>query len=159
MYNNTANIKDYVTLILSEADENPSNGIYRWLIPTTYYTNQRSKVCTVRIVNANLTPTSLHNSILIDYANGGLNSYNKKQRHVIGHAKLMDHSNKSFYINDSKIYLLTNARPDSITLKFIKESDAQEKLMANGAITLEFCYYNAESTNESLHNQFTNTLK
>jgi hypothetical protein len=96
---------------------------------------------------------------LIDYANGGLNSYNKKQRHVIGHAKLMDHSNKSFYINDSKIYLLTNARPDSITLKFIRESNAQEKLMANGAITLEFCYYNAESTNETLHNQFTNTLK
>lgn len=159
MYNNTANIKDYVTLFLNEADENPVDGVYRWLIPTTYYTNQRSTVCTVSIVAANLTPVQTHNSVLVDYANGGVNSYNKKQRYIIGHAKLMDHTNKSFYIDGGKIKLLTNARPDSITLKFIKENDGLEKEMANGTITLEFCYYNAESTNANYHNQFTNSLK
>jgi hypothetical protein len=159
MYDNTLNIKDYVTLFLSEADEKPANGIYTWRIPQTYYSNQRSTVCTVSIVAANLTPTSLHNSVLVDYANGGINSYNKKQRHIIGHAQVKDHGAKSFFIDKGNIELLTNARPDKITLKFIKESDALEKEMANGTITLQFCYYNAEETNANYHNEFTRTLK
>ena len=167
MYDNKLNIKDYVTLFLSEAD-NTANGVYTWRIPSTYYTNQRSTVCTVSIVSANLTPSSVHNSVLIDYANGGVNSYHakfkavdlpKSRRHIIGHAQLKDHANKAFFIDKGNIELLTNARPDTITLKFVKESDTLEKQMASGVITLQFCYYNAEETNANYHNEFTRTLK
>lgn len=159
MYDNTLNIKDYVTLFIHEADENPSNGIYTWRIPSTYYTNQRSTVCTVSVVSANLTPAQTHNSVLIDYANGGVNSYNKNQRYIIGHAQLMDHTNKSFFIDGGNIELLTTARPDTITLKFVKENDGLEKEMTNGTVTLQYCYYNADSTNANYHNEFTRTLK
>lgn len=167
MYDNTLNIKDYVTLFLSEAD-NPSNGVYTWRIPQTYYTNQRSTICTVSVVAANLTPASLHNSVLIDYANGGVNSLHakfkpldvpKSQRYIIGHAKVMDHASKSFFIDKGNIELLTTARPDIITLKFVKENDGLEKEMTNGTVTLQYCYYNADSTNANYHNEFTRTLK
>lgn len=167
MYDNTANIKDYVTLFLTEADEKPAvlqngnfeAGAFTWRIPTTYYTNQRSTVCTVSIVNANLTSGDTHTSVLINYLNGGVNIYSKNQKYIIGHAFVSDHTNKAFYIDDSKIKLLTNARPDKITLDFIKETDGKSKSMATGSITLEFCYYNSESTNANYHNQFTNSLK
>ena len=158
MYNKLE-IKDYITLFLREADENPAHGVYSWRIPQTYYTNQRSNVCTVSVAGGNLTPATTHNSVLIDYANGARNIYSKKQRYIIGHGKLVDHSNKAFYVEPKGIELLCNARPEKITLKFIKESDALEKQMADGCITLVYCYYNAEETNAHLFNGFTNTLK
>jgi len=151
-------IKDYVTLFLEEADVNALDGKYVWNIPSGYYTNQRSQVCTVSIVAGSITPVSIAAGLLVDYGNGGLNTYNKNQRYIIGHGQLTSDDNNAFYIYGG-IDLLTTARPDKISLNFLRETDQLEGIILAGGITLEFCYYNEAETTANYHNQFTPTLK
>jgi len=151
-------IKDYITLFLNEADVNALDGKYVWNIPSGYYTNQRSQVCTVSIVAGSVTPVNMTVGCLIDYGNGGINSYNKKQRHIIGHGQLTSDVNNAFYFHGG-VALLTTARPDKIALNFINETDQLEGIMLAGSVTLEFCYYNEAETTANYHNQFTPTLK
>lgn len=161
MYDNKLSIKDYVTLLLTDADENPEDGVYTWNIPTTYYTNQRSNVCTVSIVGCNLQTVASQATLVINYVNGASNIYSKdNQTYLIGHCEYhADHGTHGAYtIIDRQINLLTTARPNKITLEFLNDNLVLND-MATGIVTLEFCYYNAEETNDNLHNQYTNTLK
>lgn len=150
-------IKDYITLFLSEADVT-TGGRYTWNVPIAYYTNQRSTVCTVSIVGGSVHTTYTERGMLVDYKNGGLNSYNKRQRHIIGHGQMSDDTNNVYYIRGG-IDLLVAARPDKITLALINEVDRLEHVASSGALTLQFCYYNASDVSSDLHSQFTPTLK
>lgn len=151
-------IKDYVTLFLNEADVNAFDGRYTWNIPSGYYTNQRSQICTVSIVAGSITPFKSSIGLFVDYGNGGINSYNKKQRHIIGHGQLTSDDYDAFYLHGG-VDLLTTARPDTISLNFVQETDQLEGRILAGGITLEFCYYNESETTANYHNQFTPTLK
>lgn len=161
MYGNQYHIKDYMTLLLTDA-HNPGDGIFIWEnIPTGYYTNQRASVCTVSVVGANLTVAGTHSNLLINYANGGTNIYSQaNQWSVISHCNYeKDHgTHGSFTVDRKQVELLTNARPQQITLEFRTDNLVRQD-MTTGVVTLEFCYYNAEETSSNYHNQFTPTLK
>ena len=165
-YSNKYNIKDYVTLFISEADNTPSNvgsggtnpgGVYTWKIPQSFFSNQRSNVCTVGIMTGSISGVYTSHGVVVDYRSG-LNSYSKKQRHIIGHGHSIGFKENEYFFENTDIELLVNARPDSISLGFYSEADNGAKVVAAGSITLAFCYYNASETNANLHNQFTPTL-
>lgn len=161
MYDNTMTIKDYVTLFLNEGTL-ISTGIYEWQIPSTYYTDQRSTVCTVSVVGANIASSGTHTNILIEYSNGGNNIYSKDNNtYVIAHCQHESTGaggNSLYKAFPQEIELLTTARPQVIRLRFLTGTKGVQA-MDNGCITLKYCYYNSEHVNKDLHNQYTNTLK
>lgn len=161
MYENTLSIKDYLNLFLGDANV-LSAGIYEWDIPSTYYTNQRSTVCTVSVCGANLKSAGPHTNLMIEYSNGGRNIYSKDNNtYVIAHCQHEDSGgggNALYKAFSQDIQLLTTPRPQKIRLRFIHSNNANQA-MESGCVTLKFCYYNAEETNKDLHNQYTNTLK
>ena len=87
MYGNQYNIKDYMTLLLTDA-HNPGDGIFIWEnIPTGYYTNQRASVCPDSVVGANLTGAAKDSNLMMNYADGRTNIYSQtNQLSVIAHS-------------------------------------------------------------------------
>ena len=167
---NVANIKDYVTLFFDESLTVFNSTLFTWSIPASYYSNQRSRVCSVSIVDATITTDTLFKSILIDYINGGFNSYSTaKRRNVIGQMSIVETSGglSTYVIShvSEPIRLLTNARPDKIQIKLLKTDNTEIRdtdiyfIGAGGCITLAFTYYDAEETDKQLHNQYTNVLR
>jgi len=161
MYNNGMSIKDYVSLFIGDAT-NISTGVYEWDIPATYYTNQRSTVCTVSVVGSSLYASGPHTNLMIEYRNGARNTYSQNNNtYIISHTQHeYSASNTTSYYKSFKedIELLTTARPEKIRLRFLHDNGVSQS-MGSGCVTLKFCYYNAEETNHELHNQYTNTLK
>jgi hypothetical protein len=161
---NGANIKDYVTLFLNDAVVSANATLFTWSIPATYYSNQRSRVCSVSVVSANIITDVELKTIILDYVNGGFNTYSSSNgRHIVAHLGVSDFTNKIFETShrSEPINLLTNARPDKIQLKFFNglNGSLNEDDLDFGCITLAFTYYDAEETNKQLHNQYTNVLR
>ena len=73
---NGANIKDYVTLFLEDAVFLENDTLFTWSIPVTYYSNQRSRVCSVSVISANIITNMAftNKTIILDYVNGGFNT-------------------------------------------------------------------------------------
>jgi hypothetical protein len=161
---NGANIKDYVTLFLNDAVVSANATLFTWSIPATYYSNQRSRVCSVSVVSANIITDVEFKTIILDYVNGGFNTYSSSnRRHIVAHLGVSDFTNKIFETShrSEPINLLTNARPDKIQLKFFDGFNnlLDEDDLNYGCITLAFTYYDAEETDKQLHNQYTNVLR
>jgi hypothetical protein len=162
---NGANIKDYVTLFFEDSGAVAGDKIFTWSIPVSYYSNQRSRVCSVSIVSANISTRGQYKTaISIDYVNGGFNSYStSNQRHIIGHAGVVDYTQKIYETLQGyeAIRLLTNARPDKIQLRFLNYDNLELSTsdILGFIITLAFTYYDAEETDKQLHNQYTNVLR
>ena len=162
---NVANIKDYVTLFFDESLTVFNSTLFTWSIPASYYSNQRSRVCSVSIVSANISTRGQYKTaISIDYVNGGFNTYSSSnRRHIVAHLGVSDFTNKIFETShrSEPINLLTNARPDKIQLKFFDGFNDLLDIddLNYGCITLAFTYYDAEETDKQLHNQYTNVLR
>jgi hypothetical protein len=161
---NVANIKDYVTLFFDESLTVFNSTLFTWSIPVSYYSNQRSRVCSVSIVSANISTDVEFKTIILDYVNGGFNTYSSSdRRNIVAHLGVSDFANKVFETSHvtEPIRLLTNARPDKIQLKFLKDDNTEIVYndMYGGCITLAFTYYDAEETDKQLHNQYTNVLR
>ena len=161
---NVANIKDYVTLFFDDSLTVFNSTLFTWSIPVSYYSNQRSRVCSVSIVSANISTDVEFKTIILDYVNGGFNTYSSSdRRNIVAHLGVSDFTNKIFETSHSSepINLLTNARPDKIQLKFFNglNGSLNEDDLNFGCITLAFTYYDAEETDKQLHNQYTNVLR
>jgi hypothetical protein len=166
MSNNSADIKDYVTLFTStgvpDDAANPSH--YTWNIPQSYYSNQRSSICSVSCVGANITTKNSYNSVIVVWDGGTTNSYEQNQRAVLFHPTAVGFpvatGNKAFHTSPdaNKIELMVRPRPSTITLAFVGEAGVRDKYIATGCITLCFSYYNQEASTKLLMDQYTPTL-
>ena len=160
---------DYVTIhakgTLTTA--NPQQ-IYEFDIPNTYYSNQRSQVCTVEVSNGIVlttqgSATTLIKSVAVVYLNGGVNHYvSNNLRPIIGHAQAP-------VANTLKIYptgaLLCNARPQKVAIQFLElKYNAKGQLtppplttasLFNFMITLKYSYYDSIETARELQREKT----
>tara|TARA_R110000796_G_scaffold1090_1_gene4201 strand:- start:6 stop:509 length:504 start_codon:yes stop_codon:yes gene_type:complete len=167
MSNNSADIKDYVTLFTSTGvpDDASNPAHYTWNIPQSYYSNQRSSTCSVSCVGANLTTKGIHPSVIVTWEGGTTNSYEQDQREVLFHPTAVGYGyaagSKFFHTSPDTniIELMVRPRPNTITLAFVGEAGVRDAYIQTGCITLCFTYYNQEASTDLLMGQFTPTLK
>lgn len=150
-------VNDYVHLYLKDATK--SGDFYTWVIPSSYYTNRRSSVCTVESVGGTITSTlATVKGIVVNYVNGAQNSYSSGNvPAVLCHAYTVTPLDYTF---TKDIQLLVEARPQQITLKITADNGtpADTAPLTVGCLSLKFSYYNALQTGELLHGQYTPTL-
>jgi len=149
------------------------NQIYEFDIPNTYYSNQRSQVCTVEITSGVVkSSVGTVKDVIIHYLNGGVNHYvSNSLRPVIGNAtkRITTTANEttiahSMLINPTGA-LLCNARPQKISIQFMNltytggnltpPSLTTETQVFNFMITLKYSYYDSIETARELQREKT----
>ena len=157
-------VDDYVHLYIKDATK--TDDFYTWHIPGSYYTNRRSRVCTVECVGGTIQPTVAYPSdgfghgLVINYCNGGQNAFSSGNvQAALCHASKGSDYDTSFNTT-SGIQILVDARPQQITLKITtaEGTTVQGTVPVHGCLSLKFSYYNALETGEQLHSQYTPTL-
>ena len=168
---NSYSVEDYVTLNARDKQSILGN-VITWAIPQTYYSNRRSKVCTVECVAGFLADnqTAGNDGIVISYVNGGQNSFSSGNREpVISITHQTTRVSGTNYESHALVgcgQLLTQARPARISLRI--ETSQRTSLgtfttpPADGdvqfVICLKFKYYNQLKTASNLEDQFDMTL-
>ena len=152
-YSSALKVCDYVTLHSGDIATTVTNGVYTWNIPQSYYTNQRSQVCTVECTKgvAEIDSNTLKGSIYT-YENNGYNHFASGGRPVIAYAHV--NSVRAHEIQGAG-ELLTSARPQQISIKI---TDLSKGVIADATVfslTLKFTYYNALETPRELQSEKT----
>ena len=165
---------DYVTIHAEGTltTDNP-NQIYEFDIPNTYYSNQRSQVCTVEITSGMVkSSVGTVKDVIIHYLNGGVNHYvSNSLRPVIGNAiKITTTTANDTTIAHTMLInptgaLLCNARPQKISIQFRNLAYTDGNLQApslaaanqifNFMITLKYSYYDSIETARELQREKT----
>ena len=136
-------------LVLFGADATVSGNRLKWVIPSSYYNNQRAGVCYVSLADVKIND-DYDGEILVKYHSGGQNQYSTKNSGaVLGGVDLSVHSGGSdthyTYKCAERVYLLTNARPTTIELSLVDLNDGA--VVATDAVfTLKFEYLNVRET-------------
>jgi len=154
---------DYVT-VYAQGNSRDADGVYHFDIPNTYYTNQRSQVCTVEVTNGMVySVTTETKACILQYMNGGINHYaTGNLRPIIGNAQ-------KFTAGSMRITptgrLLCNARPNHISLKLLdlvfSGTPAELQLPTvtatnlNFVLTLKYSYYDSIETARELQREKT----
>ena len=152
-YSSGLKVCDYVTLH-SNDKSSLTEGVYTWNIPQSYYTNQRSQVCTVACARgvAVIENSSMKGSIYT-YENNGYNHFaSSGGRPVIAYAHV--NSVRAHEIQGAG-ELLTTARPQQIAIKVTDLAKGDITDATTFSITLKFTYYNAIETARDLQNEKT----
>jgi hypothetical protein len=170
---NSYSVDDYITLNGRDR-QSVSGNVLTWEIPQTYYSNRRSNVCTVEcstgVVSDN-TGLGTVDIVVISYENGGQNSYSSGNASpVLGIAQQTSDANETYSIKSTG-QLLTQARPNRISLrvesaKRASLGDANQPAFSptvqdtdcQFVITLKFKYYNQLKTASNLDDQFSTTI-
>jgi hypothetical protein len=153
-------------IVLHQADARNStldanNDTLVFDIPATYYTNQRSSVCSISLVDFNFVADETDEYILVYYDNIGQNQFNSANNGLyLGYGICKGRANDALQLtNLNKIKTLVNARPTTITLKLKAEGNtALGSAITNAFFVLKFEYYNPVDTTELLLEQYTPTL-
>jgi hypothetical protein len=165
---------DYLSLFIIDAEKQNNTATsltYNWTIPNSYYTDQRSQVCTVEITNGSLATSTVGTGVYgfsVQYLNNGShnqyfsktivkdNTLTKTSSPVIGYGHER-HNGESVFSVEGNGALLTNARPQNIILKFIKhdKTEITEIDVLKGCLTLKFSYYNSIDTARELQHEKT----
>lgn len=130
-------------------------------IPATYYTNQRSSVCSISLVDFNFVADATDEYILVYYDNLGQNQFNSANNGVyLGYGVCKGANTDSLQsTNLNNIKTLVNTRPTTITLKIKAEGNtALGSAITNAFFVLKFEYSNPVDTTELLLEQYTPTL-
>jgi hypothetical protein len=167
---------DYLSLYILDAElETTTNSLtYKWTIPNSYYTDQRSQVCSVEITAGALEcdDSKNINSLAIAYMNNGsFNQYSSKTilvgaeavnmtkatAPVIGYGYNLYTGITAMFQAEGSGALLCNARPQTIYMKFIKtnKTEVLENDNLTGCLTLKYLYYNALDTARRLQDENT----
>ena len=153
-YSSALKVCDYVTLHSGDIATTVTNGVYTWNIPQSYYTNQRSQVCTVECTKgvATIPDATDRKATIFAYENNGYNHFSSRGRPVIAYG----HVNS---LNVQELYgcgeLLTSARPQQITIKASKLNQGAVPTTTVSSLTLKFTYYNALETARELQSEKT----
>jgi len=153
-------------LVLHQADArnttlNAGNNTLVFDIPSTYYTNQRSSVCSLSLVDFGFVEDGTDNYLLVYYDNIGQNQFNSSNNGVyLGHAVCRFDANSTYQTPDvEKVEVLVNARPTTISIKVLAEGNSPlGAAITNAFFVLKFKYGNAVDTSELLLEQYTPTL-
>lgn len=130
-------------------------------IPAPYYTNQRSSVCSISLVDFNFVADETDSYILLYYDNIGQNQFNSANNGVyLGHGICKGKANDSLRItNSDRFKVLVSARPTTITLKLKAQGNTNlGAAITNAFFVLKFEYANPVDTSETLLNDYTPTL-
>ena len=130
-------------------------------IPSTYYSNQRSSVCSISLVDFNFVANATDEYILVYYDNISQNQYNSANNGLyLGYGVCKGDVADALQItNLDKIKTLVSPRPTTITLKLKAQGNtALGAAITNAFFVLKFEYYNPIDTSEELLNQYTPTL-
>ena len=130
-------------------------------IPSTYYTNQRSTVCSISLVDFNFVADATDDYILVYYDNIGQNQFNSANNGVyLGYGICKGANTDPLqHTNLDKIKTLVSPRPTTITLKLKAEGNtALGSAITNASFVLKFEYANPVDTSEMLLNDYTPTL-
>ena len=151
-------INDYVILSSKAATE--FNGGYKFHIPLTWYSNQRSSVATIELTQLYHKKTGGHDMAYITTNLTAQNQYvasGMQGKNVLAVCMNNKNSNSQYLLEQMK--LLTPARPTEIELYFY-DVDGQTKSNPDEFVaTLKFSYYSPEETADNLTNQFTPALR
>tara|TARA_R100001440_G_scaffold6925_2_gene13937 strand:+ start:2735 stop:3214 length:480 start_codon:yes stop_codon:yes gene_type:complete len=140
---------------------NAGNDTLTFDIPSTYYTNQRSTVCSISLVDFNFVADATDDYILVYYDNIGQNQFNSSNNGVyLGYGLCKGANTDPLQItNLNKIKTLVNSRPTTITLKLKAQGNtALGAAITNAFFVLKFEYANPVDTSETLLNDYTPTL-
>ena len=138
-----------------------NNGLLTFDIPSTYYTNQRSTVCSISLVDFNFVADATDDYILVYYDNIGQNQFNSAKNGVyLGYGVSKGANTDPLQISNSdRFKVLVNARPTTITLKLKAQGNtALGAAITNAFFVLKFEYANPVDTSEMLLNDYTPTL-
>ena len=138
-----------------------NNGLLTFDIPSTYYSNQRSSVCSISLVDFNFVADATDDYILVYYDNIGQNQFNSSNNGVyLGYGLCKGANTDPLQLtNLDKIKTLVNARPTTITLKLKAQGNtALGAAITNAFFVLKFEYANPLDTSEMLLNDYTPTL-
>ena len=130
-------------------------------IPSTYYTNQRSTVCSISLVDFNFVADATDDYILVYYDNIGQNQFNSANNGLyLGYGVSKGANTDPLQISNSdRFKVLVNARPTTITLKLKAQGNtALGAAITNAFFVLKFEYANPADTSEMLLNDYTPTL-
>lgn len=138
-----------------------NNGLLTFDIPSTYYSNQRSSVCSISLVDFNFVADATDDYILVYYDNIGQNQFNSSNNGVyLGYGLCKGANTDPLQLtNLDKIKTLVNARPTTITLKLKAQGNTNlGSAITNAFFVLKFDYANPVDTSETLLNDYTPTL-
>ncbi len=160
-------IKDYIVLRQTEAVSstlNATNNTLTWNIPSTYYSNQRSNVCSVKLIDAYGTANNIRDNKLSILTNLSIQNQSNSGNTLPYLGKLQSGGEASGSDNTSiqaDMELLTAPRPTTITFTIINQTTNTGSLLnaVNGAVfVLQFKYYDVEKTTNNLVEQFSPKL-
>jgi len=151
-------IQDYI--VLSKTAGTAYNGGFKFQIPLNWYSNQRSSVATVELVQFYHKKGSGHDMAYITTNLTAQNQYvasGMQGKNIL--AVLMNNKNSNSQYLLEQMKLLTTARPTEIELQFYDVDGATKSSPDEFVATLKFSYYSPEETAEKLTNQFTPALR
>lgn len=129
-------------------------------IPNTYYSNQRSSVCTITLVDFNFSKDANDDYVLVYFDTIAQNQFNSANNGVyLGYAINGKANDPLQVTNLNQFKTLVTARPSTITLKIKAQGNSNlSSAITNAFFVLKFEYSNPVDTGEELSNQFTPTL-
>ena len=153
-------------IVLHQADArnttlNAGNGLLTFDIPASYYTNQRSSVGSISLVDFNFVADETDEYILVYYDDIGQNQFNSANNGVyLGYGICKGGANDALQItNSDRFKVLVNARPTTINLRLRSQGNsALGSAITNAFFVLKFEYSNPQDTSELLLEQYTPTL-
>ena len=153
-------------IVLHQADArnttlNAGNGLLTFDIPASYYTNQRSSVCSISLVDFNFVADATDDYILVYYDNIGQNQFNSANNGLyLGYGVSKGANTDPLQISNSdRFKVLVNARPTTINLRLRSQGNsALGSAITNAFFVLKFEYSNPQDTSELLLEQYTPTL-
>ena len=149
-------INDYI--VLSKSSGTAYNGGFKYNIPATWYSNQRSSVSTVELIQLYQDKDAGHDMAYIATNLGLQNQFvanGSDGRSIL--AVLANNTTNGTYLTES-MNLLTPARPTEIIIDFYDVDASTKRNPDNFVLTLKFSYYNSKETADNLVNQFTPSL-
>ena len=150
-------IEDY--LVLASSTSSKANNIFTWNIPNAYYSDQRSTVCKVELIQLHHTKGTGHHQIAYVATNLGVQNQYCGQlggRNILG--VLNNNKNTQSTLPEGQcMSLLTPARPSKIQLTFWDGADPTNATVSPDSFvaTLKFSYFSPIETSKTYLEAFT----
>ena len=151
----------YDYLVLSKNSATVNGSVYSWNIPNAYYSDQRSTVCKVRLIQLHHTKGAHHHIAYVSTNMGLQNQYNAQidGRNVLAVLTNPIEQLSSLQAGDG-MELLTDARPSEIKLTFNTNASPNAKVEPDTFLAvLKFSYYNPVETTKQYLETYTPQIK
>jgi len=151
-------VEDY--LVLSKNSATLTGSTYSWQIPSAYYSDQRSTVCKVQLIQLHHTKAAHHH---VAYVSTNLGVQNQFNSQIDGRNVLAVLSNPNNTLSSLQagggMTLLTDARPSEVKLTFNNNASPNVAVTPDTFLAvLKFTYYNPKDTTKEFLATYTPTI-